>query len=115
MAHKITPEMQQCIDTCLECYRACSETATHCLELGGQHAQASHIRLLKDCSIICMASADFMLGASQFQSQVCQICADICERCAEDCERVGGDDQCAAVCRRCAEECRKMACTVARV
>jgi hypothetical protein len=119
MSPKITPEMQRCIDNCLECYSSCTETAVHCLELGGAHAKAPHLRLLKDCSLICMTSADFMLGGSKYQPQVSEICAEICERCAEDCERIGGGDhlmkQCAEACRRCADSCRQMSRSVARV
>lgn len=112
MTRKITPEMQRCIDSCIDCYSICTETVVHCLEMGGQHAKAAHIRLLKDCSTICMTSADFMLGSSTFQEQACRLCAEVCERCADDCERIGANDdrmkQCAETCRNCAEVCQQM-------
>jgi hypothetical protein len=112
MVHKMTATMQRCIDACLECFTVCAETATHCLELGGQHAKAPHIRLLKDCSIICMTHADLMLGNSQFQDQLAAVCIEVCERCADDCEEIGSQDElmkrCADTCRHCADVCSQM-------
>ena len=42
-----SPEMQECIRNCLECARTCTETIAHCLTMGGPHAAADHIALLK--------------------------------------------------------------------
>lgn len=111
MHHQMSQEMQACITNCLDCHRTCLETVSHCLEMGGPHAEARHVRLLLDCAQICTTSADFMLRASEFHPQTCGVCADVCERCAEDCERFDDDfmQACAAACRRCAESCRHMA------
>ncbi len=112
MPHIMNREMQQCIDNCTACHNSCVETAAHCMELGGEHAAAEHIRALVDCAELCAASANFMLRGSQLHPDVCGVCADACERCAEECERMGDDEmmkKCAAACRRCAESCRKMA------
>ena len=112
MAHDhMTAEMQECIQNCLDCHSVCLETVAHCLELGGRHAEASHIRLMLDCSDICRTSADFMLRGSAHHSAVCGLCATICDACAADCERMGDDELmrgCAQACRRCAESCRRM-------
>lgn len=106
-------EMQQCIQNCEDCHRICMETEQHCLQMGGKHAEPSHIRLLHDCAQICQTSADFMIRGSEFHGMTCGVCADICARCADDCERVDPGDpmmkQCADMCRRCAESCRQMA------
>jgi hypothetical protein len=104
--------MQQCIDECLSCHRVCVETTQHCLQMGGRHAEASHIRLMLDCAEICQTSANFMLRGSDLHAHTCGVCAEVCQRCAEDCERFGDDQmmmQCAQACRRCAESCRQMA------
>jgi len=80
--------------------------------MGGEHAEAGHIRLLLDCAEICQTSANFMLRMSELHGQTCDVCADVCGRCAEDCERFGDDQmmqQCAAACRSCAESCHEMA------
>ena len=103
-------DMKACIDSCTECHRVCLETAAYCLEQGGKHAEASHLKVLLDCADICRTSADFMLRKSEDHGRICRVCADICIRCAEECERFGDDDQmkrCAQVCRRCADDCRQ--------
>lgn len=110
--HEMTREMQHCIDECLACHRVCLETVTHCLQMGGRHAEAAHIRLLLDCAEICQTSANFMLRGSDLHGRTCGVCAEVCTRCAEDCERFGDDAQmlaCAETCRRCAALCHEMA------
>jgi hypothetical protein len=110
---QMNQEMQECINNCLSCHAVCLETISHCLQMGGRHAEASHIRLLQDCVQICLTSADFMLRGSNFHGQTCGVCADVCERCADECESMAdGNDfmaRCAEECRRCAESCRRMA------
>ena len=111
--HSMVDErMRACIDECHNCHDSCAETVTHCLQMGGEHAEASHIRLLLDCAEICQTSANFMLRMSDFHAQTCGVCADVCEQCAQDCERFGDDEimqQCSKACRSCAESCREMA------
>ena len=112
MPHEIGGEMRECIQRCTDCHNVCLETVGHCLQLGGPHAEANHIRLLLDCAQICATSADFMLRGSDLHGRICGVCAEVCERCAEDCERFGDDEQmrrCAEECRRCADSCRRMA------
>lgn len=108
-----SPEMQQCLTNCLDCHRICLATVPHCLQMGGQHAAATHIGLLLDCAEICQTSANFMLRMSDFHTRVCAVCAEICDRCAQDCQQLANGDalmqQCAETCRRCAESCRQMA------
>lgn len=105
--------MQECIDNCTQCHNLCVETINHCLEMGGMHAEASHIRIMQDCAQLCATSADFMLRGSDMHSTTCGACAEACERCADDCERLAdGDEQmlrCAEMCRACAASCREMA------
>jgi hypothetical protein len=86
-------------------------TITHCLQMGGKHAELAHITLLMDCVASCGVSVDLMLRQSEFDEAICRVCADICIRCADDCDRMGDDPmmkRCADVCRRCAEACRRM-------
>jgi hypothetical protein len=113
MTHDISPEMRACISNCTDCHAICTETAQHCLGMGGPHADPAHIRVLIDCAEIYATSADFMLRGSELHGRTCGVCAEACERCATDCERLAGDDdtmrRCAEICRRCAESCRRMA------
>jgi hypothetical protein len=105
--------MQECIQNCLDCHRVCLELVSHCLKMGGKHAEPDHIRLLLDCAQICATSADFMIRGSDLHALTCGACAEVCARCADDCERMAEGDEpmtrCAEVCRRCAESCRRMA------
>ena len=108
----IDETMRECIEECHMCHDSCLETVTHCLQMGGKHAEPNHIRLLMDCAEICQTSANFMLRMSDFHTDTCGVCADVCERCAEDCDRFGDDEmmqECAESCRSCAESCRNMA------
>lgn len=108
----VDQRMRDCIQECHRCHDICLESVTYCLEMGGEHAEASHIRLLLDCAEICQISANFMLRVSDLHPRTCAVCAEVCERCAEDCERFTDDQmmqQCAQVCRSCARSCREMA------
>ncbi len=105
-------KMQSCIQECLGCHSICLQTAVHCLQKGGEHAQADHIRLLLDCAEICQTSANFMLRGSELHTLTCDICEEVCTQCGESCEQFGGDTEmqnCAQTCRRCAESCQAMA------
>jgi hypothetical protein len=104
--------MQECIQACTDCHNICIETAAYCLQQGGKHAEASHIRTLLDCAEICQTSANFMLRGSLLHGRTCGVCAELCEACAQSCAPMGDDAQmqaCAQICRRCAESCRRMA------
>src|SRR4051794_31751663 len=113
--HDLSTQMLDCIEVCSDCHRACVSTLTHCLQMGGPHAEANHVRLLMDCAQICQTSADFMLRGSDLHQHTCRACAEICQRCADDCRRLADQDgdnrmaACATECYRCAEACRAMA------
>lgn len=110
MPHVMNPEMKQCIEKCLDCYRTCREAAlNHCLEAGGDHVEPHHFRLMINCADICNTAADFMLSNSELHGRICAACADVCEACAKSCEEVGEMDECVRACRECAEGCRRMA------
>ncbi len=110
--HDLPTDVLACIELCVDCHKACTQTAMHCLQTGGEHAEASHLRLMLDCAQICQTSADFMMRGSDLHEHVCRACAEVCRRCAADCERLAGDDNrmaaCAEQCRRCADSCEQM-------
>src|SRR5258708_35232366 len=114
--HGIDDSMRACIQNCTNCHAICVEMVTHCLEMGGKHADAAHIRLLLDCAEICQTSANFMLRGSDLHGHTCGVCAEVCDRCAQACPQFGDDtymQTCAAACRTCAESCRQMAIAMA--
>lgn len=105
-------EMQECIRNCQDCHTICLGIIVYCLQAGGAHAEATHIRRLLDCAEICETSANFMIRDSAFHAETCRACATICEQCATECENFGEDAQmqtCAQVCHQCADSCRQMA------
>lgn len=102
--------MRQCIEECLRCHAAClGEASHHCLEMGGQHVEAHHLRLMLACAEICRATAALMLVGTDLHRRQCAICAELCRACAKSCEEVGEMDECVEACRRCAESCERMA------
>lgn len=108
-----SPEMEQCIKDCLDCYQSCLETTSHCQHMGGRHADPIHLTLLKDCGLLCQTAANFMIRNSPNHKEVCRLTAQLSEKCAADCERVDSSDhmmsRCTEVCRKCAESCKRMA------
>src|SRR4051812_35452592 len=118
MHQHVTDDMRRCAEECHRCHDVCLETISHCLHMGGEHADPHHIRLMMDCVQICHTSGDFMLRGSDLHHETCRTCSVICARCAADCQRLadnGGAAEgkkamqtCADQCRRCADSCRKM-------
>jgi hypothetical protein len=110
MLDNATKEMEDAVASTLECSQVCAETMTHCLKVGGDHAEASHINLLSDCSKICEVAANFMERESPFHLELCGISAMICDACAQSCQKLGGEEmeRCAKACSHCAETCRSM-------
>jgi hypothetical protein len=107
----LSQDMRQCIQDCLECANICDQTMAYCLERGGRHVSAEHIKLLRDCEESCTFSASMMGRKSRFAAQHCQLCAIICGECAQSCEAMGDDLQmnaCAEACRHCEQACRRM-------
>lgn len=109
-------EMQTCIELCQECHSSCLGAVAHCLAVGGEQANAEHVRLLIDCAQICSTSADFMIRDSAYHVESCGICAKVCEDCAASCESLGRSDrklqECMDICRRTSESCYRMSQTL---
>jgi hypothetical protein len=87
--HHISSEIQRCIQNCLDCHRVCLQMAmNHCLELGGQHTEPKHFRLMLNCAEICQTSANFMLTGSDLHKLIAQadlrrLCPDLRGVCPE--------------------------------
>lgn len=107
---KVSPELDRCIQDCLDCYRVCQMNASlHCLELGGRHVEPAHFRLMLDCVEACRSAAAMMLNGSRHAHEHCRMCAQICRECAESCRQLGDMDECVNACERCADSCQRMA------
>lgn len=109
--HHHEQRLEDCIRQCVECRDVCQDTLyNHCLEEGGEHARAEHVRLMADCIQACQAAADSMRRGSRIHPALCGACAEVCDACAASCEEIGGEqmDRCAEACRACAQSCREM-------
>lgn len=102
-----TKDYRDCIDACHNCALSCLETVNFCLNEGGMHAKASHIRTMLDCIEICETAVSYMARDSDHAIEVCRICAEVCRHCSASCRKLGGDemDRCAEVCDSAAKEC----------
>ena len=105
-------EIHACIEECISCHAVCMNTVPYCLETGGAHADAAHVRLLLDCAQACQLSADFMLRGSDYHEEACALCAEVCRACEASCREFADDEDmlaCAEVCATCATACEQMA------
>jgi hypothetical protein len=108
--HPMDDEMRRCVDDCLACHRVCLTTfSQHCLDVGEEHVEPRHSRLMLACAEICRTSAFFMELGTEFHKRTCAVCAEVCAECATSCESFNDMKECAEICRRCAESCRRMA------
>lgn len=95
-------------DPMTACAKVCHETVTYCLEQGGEHAEAPHIKVMMDCADICTWTATLEHRRSDFLDQAMRLCAEACKACAESCETFEDDETmqaCAEACRECQEHC----------
>lgn len=102
------PALRACIEACQHCHRICLGEVQHCLTLGGDHAEPTHINLMLDCAAVCATAADLMTTNSRFYRQLCAVCARICTHCAQQCQALGQMDECVRACEKCADECEHM-------
>ncbi len=106
----LSDEAHECIDACMQCSDSCTDTLRHCLDLGGKHAERTHIALLKICAETCGLTAKAIVLGSTVQAELMDACQKISLACAEDCESMGEDaemQKCAEFCRQCAHACEK--------
>jgi hypothetical protein len=101
-----------------DCEAICTQTIQYCLDVGGAHANASHIRLMQDCADVCAATTKVLLRGSSHHAELGAACASLCDACAASCEKYIGDAQlkaCANQCLLCAAACRQMASSTAGI
>src|SRR5262245_60038795 len=90
----LSTELQLCVDTCLDCFKTCQQMAlTHCLEMGGDHVEPAHFRLMLDCAELCRSTATLMLSGSSAHFELCKLCAKLCRECAASCEKLSGMEE----------------------
>ena len=100
--------VEACIAACNECSRICLGHVRHCLDIGGDHADADHIAMLLTCAQVCSTAAELMTLDSEWHPTFCDLCAQVCEECADACAAMDDMEECTAACRQCAQSCRQM-------
>ncbi len=104
--------MEEAIQSALDCYRVVQSCLQHCLALGGKYAQVEHVSLMMECAEITRLAAQFMIATSDFTHDLCGVCARVCEACFESCHDIDPDDPqlntCMVACRKCADYCRSI-------
>ena len=94
-----------------DCAQVCNQTLAYCLDQGGDHVEASHLKAMIDCIDVCTLTARLHGRGSPLGEQAMELCAEACKACEESCEGFEGDETmqlCAATCRECYEHCRSM-------
>lgn len=106
--HKMDSKMKSAMESASKCHKKCLETISHCLEMGGEHTEKSHMTTLMDCAEICMVAEHSMMRESPTHMSISVACAVVCDACAESCERIEDKEmeECAKACQKCAEDCR---------
>ena len=106
-----TSKMDLCIQSCLDCYRACEEKLAESFSNKESKIKSAHLLLLKSCAEISHTSAKFMMMQSKFHNEICGVCAKVCMECADTLKSIGdeGMNECAEACAKCAISCREMA------
>lgn len=104
-------DIQESILRCLECQSTCLKVVDHYFGLKNEEPEYPELRLLLNCSEICVTAARFMLRGSDFCHRLCQLCAEVCRSCAQKCRNTTDNAEMAAcelACQRCAECCERM-------
>ena len=74
--HHDIKDFKACIELCWQCRDTCQKTLyNHCLQMGGRHTAAAHIRIMADCIQMCQTCADFMTRGSELHMATCLACA----------------------------------------
>jgi hypothetical protein len=108
-------EARSCIQTCLDCHRACLEAVAH-LQTDALGVDPAHIRLLFSCAELCHTNANLLRSGHDVSWRGCAPCADVCERSAAYCDGLAEDPvmrRCADACRRCAAACQRVVAALA--
>ncbi len=105
-------QMLQCAEDCTRCRKSCQDALHHVLERSEGLKDPGLVRVLTDCSEVCLTGADFLLRGSQMYGYAARAVAEVGQICAQWCERSPQEPvlaECARQCRSTVESCRRMA------
>lgn len=109
MSPHVKDDMKSCIEACLSCHEACTETTAR-LRMQGP-GDEGQIGALLDCAELCRLTASLVSRDSPLHAMAAALCAESCQRAARDCQRIDDDAmrRVAETCRRTADQCRRIA------
>lgn len=97
---------QELIEILLHCASVCDGYAE--ADISDDAEWEHFLSLTRDCSDICINTANSIARASRFQKKFIALCLQICAQCAAEFEQHHSADckECAEACRKCEEACR---------
>ncbi len=84
---------QRVIDSCMDVYKVCRQTAAYCSSQGGDYADPHRLQVLYDCAESHLLAGDFLARASRFNRPAAQLAADLATACAEAFQDLEHDDK----------------------
>jgi hypothetical protein len=106
IASPVLADIYACKTECEQCSSVCKKALKHCTDMGGEHANADHNKIMKDCIDACDHTAKFIGEKGSVEeyawNDTCKKCMDACQKCADVCDGMKDDK----VMQRCASECR---------
>ena len=80
------------MDTCMDVYQTCRQTAAYCADRRGDYAAPHRIQVLHDCADVHLLTADFLARASHYHRQAAGLACDIAQACADAFGEIEHDD-----------------------
>jgi hypothetical protein len=96
---------------CKAAAASCDETINYCINKKDNHANATVINALRDCSTACKATFDYLGRGSSFSKKQAEMTIDALNLCTKSCESFTKDNNMKA----CADECRKASGNLSKV
>lgn len=110
MANPNQQQINQHIQTILNCFQLCEQCAAECTDQGDA-SLANCIKLCHACANSCILCVKLLSSGLPQSKAACQMCAELCDACEAECRKSQEEtmQRCADACRQCADACRQMA------
>lgn len=100
--------MDECLESCLECYKNCCTSLKHCLFTN----KISYVKFLRECIEATELLSVFLRTRLASVYEVTHLCAKICDSCVEFINAQDDADEilqlCADECFQCSVSCRSL-------
>lgn len=92
VGHFAETHAQHVIDTCMDVYQVCRQTAAYCANQQGAYAAPHRTQVLHDCAEIHLLTGDFLARASPYHRQAAGLACEIAQACADAFREIEHDD-----------------------